>query len=244
MAGAAGAEEERPACVYLRPELARLMDAVTFHVSFDRDSMVPDMAEGPAWTPKLSGSYDKSSPGPQFAAGLIGRALVLGSGRAAYPRPGNVPLEQRGAVAFWIKPQGWTRPSDRNVTFVMTSNATFYLQRQGPMLGPDNKVLRHEGIQYLARDGDRLANVTGDHEWANDRWYLVVANWSWPAFELSINARPFAGKALTGVPKESLFADLAVGDAGASPRGLLDELFVFRRPLTIEEVQLLWKLGR
>ena len=228
---------------YLRPEMRDLMAAVTLHVSFDAETTTPDMAEGPKYAPKFVGVPKQDAAGPRFAPGLLGKALVLGSGAAVYPRAGNVLLEKRGAVAVWIKPEGWQRPNDRTCLFAMTTDAAFYLQRQGPLLGEDNKVRRHEVIQYLVRDeGRRLAGTSDYSAWTNGRWYLLVANWSWPTFELSVNGEPFAGKSLRGTPGKDVFGDLVVGDRGGSPRGLLDELTAFRRPLSLEEARLLYQL--
>jgi hypothetical protein len=228
---------------YLRPEMRELMAAVTLHVSFDAGTMTPDMAEGPKWAPKLIAASKQDAGGPRFAPGLLGKALVLGSGAAVYPRAGNVLLEKRGALAVWIKPEGWQRPNDRNCLLAMTTDAAFYLQRQGPLLGEDNKVRRQEVIQYLVRDeGRRLAGTSDYSAWTNGRWYLLVANWSWPTFELSVNAGPFQGKSLRALPGKDAFGDLVVGDHGGSPRGLLDELLAFRRPLSLDDVKLLYRL--
>ena len=61
--------------------------------------------------------------------------------------------------------------------------------------------------------------------------------------ELSVNGEPFQVRALSDVPEAESFGDLVLGDRGGKPRGLLDEVLAFRRPLTLEEVRLLWKLG-
>lgn len=228
---------------YSKPGLRRLMEAATFHVSFDGGSMTPDMAEGEKYEPSIHKSQDASSKGPQFAEGLIGRALVLGSGSAVYPRAGNVLLERRGAIAVWIRPESWQRPKDGNCVFAMTSNATFYLQRQGPDQDEEGRVRRHEMVQYLALvPGERSGVLGGGSAWENGRWYLLVANWSWPAFELSVNGQPFAVKSLSGPPAEGVFGGLVLGDRGGSPRGLLDEFMAFRRPLTLDEAKLLYGL--
>jgi hypothetical protein len=227
---------------YLRPEFQALMDAVTFHLSFDRGSMTPDLAEGDVYQPQtIRGG--KSQASPQFAPGLLGQALVLGSGMAVYPRPGNVLLENRGAIAFWIKPQGWQRRNDDNIVFTMTTNASFYVERQGPLYDEQGRARRHESVLYLVRDeGRRLLSLADGSPWENGRWYLVVVNWSWPTFEMSVNGQPFSGRGLSAVPGPKTFGALIVGDCNG-PRGLLDEFMAFRRPLTLTEAQLLWGLA-
>lgn len=230
---------------YRRPQFERLMDAVTFHVSFDADSMTPDMAEAAEYEPKVYGPHSKATAGPQFADGLIGRALVLGAGGAVYPRVGNVPMERRGAIALWVRPHGWQRPRDGNCVFAMTSNAKFYLQRQGPLVDDDGKVRRHEGVQYLVFVPDqRTPTLTAGSTWKNDKWYLLVANWSWPTFELSVDGGPFQVRSLAAVPPQGNFGSLVLGDRSGNVRGLIDEVMAFRRPLRIEEARLLYGLGK
>ncbi|NOX55537.1 MAG: LamG domain-containing protein [Planctomycetes bacterium] len=227
---------------YLRPEFRSLMDAVTFHMSFDAGTMRPDMAEGPKWEPTVFGSRRGEFTHPRFAPGVLGRSLVLGTGGAVYPRLGNVLLERRGAIAVWVMPENWQRPRDDNCVFVMTSNATFYLERQGPDID-DGRVRRQEGILYITRvPGARPATINGGSDWQNGRWYLLVANWSWPTMELSVNGQPFLVRSLSQSPRPGTFGNLVVGDRSGRPRGRLDELLAFRRPLKLEEVRLLWTL--
>ena len=80
------------------PALRELMDWVTFQLTFDAGSMVPDMAAG-----EYSFSLQET---PQFAPGLRGQALIAGegSGRAIYPRGPNATMGTRGAVSLWICP--------------------------------------------------------------------------------------------------------------------------------------------
>ena len=229
---------------YARPEFRRLMDAVTFHLSFDADSMRPDMAEGRSFEPSAFGSHVQKFSRPQFADGRVGRALVLGTGGAVYPRADNVLLERRGAIAVWIQPRNWQRPRDGNCVFTMTSNTTFYLERQGPDIDQEGRVLRHEGILYIANlRPTRAMTINGGAGWENGRWYLLVANWSWPSMELSVNGEPFKVRSVSRVPKQGEFGNLVLGDRAGKERGLIDEFFAFRRPLTLDEVQLLWQFA-
>lgn len=236
---AMGADPNQQSSPYLRPGFRRLMDAVTLHVSFDRGSATPDMAEGKNYTPKVSAPKD----GPktlQFAPGLVGQAMVLGSGNVTYPRADNVLLGKRGSLALWVKPDNWQRPRDGNCVFAMTTNSTFYLERQGPDVDSDGRVRRHETVLYLAgAPKKRLFNIGAWSPWQNGRWYLLVANWSWPTFELSLDGQPFDVQSISDVLDDAGFGDLVVGQRGGPARGLLDEVMAFRRPLTLEEARLL-----
>jgi len=86
----------------------------------------------------------------------------------------------------------------------------------------------------------RFTCLTGGR-WENDKWYLLVANWSWPRMELSINGGPFRTRSLPDVPEPGNFGSLLIGSR-VGDRGLLDEFLSFNRPLTREEAQLLYRL--
>ncbi|MBT4817191.1 MAG: hypothetical protein HOJ57_25870 [Lentisphaerae bacterium] len=235
-----------PNSPYLQSELAVLMDAVTLQMSFDNRSMTPDMSAAESdLKPRVFGPYSDRKAPPEFTAGLIGDGLILGTGVAMVATAGTVDFAHQGAVALWVKPLEWKRPNGSNCVFVMSSAATFYMQRQGPAVGKDGKVRRHENIQFLAKarkKDKRFTGITGGN-WENGKWYFMVASWSWPNMTLSINGSPLRTKALRGKPEDSRFGNLMVG-AGGGDRALLDELLVFSRPLSLEETRLLYKMLR
>lgn len=225
---------------FANPALRELMPWVTFQLTFDAGSFVPDLAAGEAKF-TLQGK-------PLFAPGVKGAALVAGgpegSGVALYPRGANAPLESRGAVALWVCDAGWTRVNGGNTTLLMTSNATFYVQRQGPLVeGPT--VKRFEGLQYLM-----LSPVTGNQclmygtaQFPPGVWHLLVANWSWPTMSVSLDGEEFQTATVKAAPGAELFGGLAVGATGGE-KTLLDELTIFRRPLALPEVRVLYEALR
>ena len=221
------------------PQLRGLMDWVSFQLTFDAGSMVPDMA---------AGEYEFSVQGtPQFAPGVRGLGLVAGadSGRATYPRGVNATMATRGAVSLWVCPVEWTHVNGGNTTFLMTSNASFYLQRQGPAHNDEGVCTRHEGFQYLIR-GEVTGNKTlmvGTGEWPLGRWRLVVANWSLPMMSLSVDGGEFQSVSVKEVPGDDYFGSLLVGATGGE-RTLIDELTIYRRPLSLEEARLLYETFR
>ena len=215
--------------------LRALMDWVTLQLTFDAGSFVPDMA---------AGSPEASIHGtPQFADGLKGQALVAGgpSGGAFFARAGNASLETRGALAVWLCPLEWTHDNGGNTEFLMTTNASFYLQRQGPMHNAEGVVTRQEAVQFLM-----LSEATGNNclafgteGWPNGKWRLVVANWSWPTMSLSLDGGEFQSLSVKQSPTAANFGDLAIGSAGGE-KTLVDELMLFRRPLSLAEVGCLY----
>ncbi|MDD5520777.1 MAG: DUF6067 family protein [Kiritimatiellae bacterium] len=220
-------------------ELDPLMDCVTFYLSFDNSKFEPDFAAGRG-VGKLSGNAS-------FVSGVSGQAELIGTGGAAaiFSRTNNFPVTRRGAVSLWVSPQEWDHRNDGNIVFMMTGNASFYLQRQGPLYKSDGQVQRHEALQLLC-----LSPVTGHagimhncSDWKNGDWHFLVANWQWPVLEFSVDGGPFQAKAVVHMPTEQTFGDLIIG-GHTGPKTLLDEVTIYRRPLTETEARLLWRNPR
>lgn len=221
---------------FARPELRALMDWVTFQVTFDGASLSPDMAAGEyKFTPRGT---------PQFQPSFKGLALQAGgeTGAAIYYRARNFPLETRGALSVWLCPLAWTRDNGPNTEYVMTANSTFYLERQGPLHNAEGVVTRHEGLLYLMR-GTSAGNQTLHADtvsWPQGQWRLIVLNWDWPVLGISVNGGDFSTATTTGKPRPEQFGDFVVGSRGGEVT-LMDELMIYRRPLTVAEAQALYQ---
>lgn len=214
------------------PELRQLMEWATFQLTFDAASMTPDMAAGES-KPSINGT-------PQFAPGLRGQALVAGSGVGLYPRAGNATFDTQGAVALWVCPDGWTHVQGGNTTLVMTTNSSFYLQRQGPWIeGPVLK--RQEGLQFLlfSKTVGNGSLMFGTKGFPNGQWRLLVANWSWPTMSFSLDGGAFQSATVKGRPQPEEFGGIVVG-ANGGEKTLLDEVTFFRRPVSAAEAKVLY----
>jgi hypothetical protein len=217
------------------PELRQLMEWATLQLTFDGGSLIPDMASGES-KPAITGT-------PQFEPGLRGQALVAGdgSGIGLYPKAGNAPFDTQGALALWICPVSWTHVQGGNTTLVMTTNASFYVQRQGPLIeGPVLK--RAEGLQFLlfSKTVGNQCLMYGTNDWPIGQWRLLVANWSWPTMSFSIDGGEFQSGTVKGKPAAAEFGGIVVG-ANGGEKTLLDEVTFFRRPLTAAEVKVLYE---
>jgi len=222
---------------FANPQVRQLMEWATFQLTFDGGTLSPDLAAGDA-----TFSVVKT---PRFATGVKGQALIAGgatgSGAGNYPRPGNAPLETQGAVALWLCPVNWTHVQGDNTTLFMTGNSSFYLQRQGPWIeGPVLK--RAEGLQYLmlSKTTGNQCLMVGTNDWPNGKWRFVVANWSWPTMSLSLDGGEFMSATVKANPTTADFGGLFVGATGGEET-LLDEVTIFRRPLTLAEVRVLYE---
>jgi len=236
IASASAATEDTDA--YRQPGVRELMSAVTFYLTFD-EGLTPDLAAGDKYAPKTHGNYARTHKRPVLADGLLGKALVLGTGSAVYPTLGNASLDSRGAMAFWIKPEEWKREQDGNCVFVHAGRH-FIVERQGPMPGPDGRPRRRASILCIGSgEGQKRSTSIMASDLDNGAWYFLVVNWSWPRLELSLDAAAPKAKATAGQPPANAFPAFSVGSRGGS-RALMDELLIFKRPLTPAEIRTLY----
>jgi len=210
------------------------MEWATFQLTFDAGNMTPDMAAGD-FKASLTGT-------PQFEPGLRGQALVAGpgSGIGIYPRDGNATFATQGAVALWVCPVAWTHVKGDNTTLAMTSNSSFYLQRQGPWFeGPELK--RAEGLQFLlfSKTAGNGCLMYGTNGFPNGQWRLLVASWSWPTMSFSLDGGDFQSTTVKGKPLLEEFGGIVIG-ANGGEKTLLDEVTFFRHPLTQAEAKALY----
>jgi len=224
---------------YRHEDLRELMEAVTLYVSFDA-GFGPDLAAGAADEPRLHGGFSGQDKRPDLTAGLLGQALVLGTGSAVYPAPGNASLNSRGAIAFWIKPESWKTDNDPNSVFVHAGRH-FIVERQGPLSGKEGTRNRDASLLCIgSAAGQQRATSIQAPDLPNGVWAFIVANWSWPRIEMSINGAAPRAKATAGHPPADAFSRISLG-ARTGSRALMDEVLVFSRPLTPREIRALYR---
>ena len=231
-------DNPRKDAFFSNPALRELMEWVTFRLDFDGRSMVPDMAAGDSAF-RLQGT-------PIFADGLKGSSLMAGEGgSASYRLPLNFPLSGRGAMTMWICPVAWTHQNGGTTVFAMTANSTFYLERQGPGHNVRGELTQDEIVLFLVRTpASGSACLTfGTRDWKPGVWRFIAATWSWPIISFSLDGGPFTSKTLKATPKANEFGDMTIGAQGGE-KTLIDEIMVFRRPLSDAEVKLLYENTR
>lgn len=214
------------------PDLRALMDEVTFHHSFDHESLLPDMAAGD-W------SFTRTD-NPRRAPGLRGMALVAGTGRLVFADARNWTITTRGGMALWVSPVKWDHDNAGITTFVISERAAFYIERQGPKRKPDGLWARHERILAGMQRGVRGSKSAVCDSWRPGEWHLLAVNWSWPELLLSVDGQPFQAKVFEHKPDASLFRGFRLGARGGDLT-LMDEVFFFRRPLSNPEVRKLYQ---
>jgi len=211
------------------------MDAVTFHHSFDHESLAPDMAVG-EWKFQRHGE-------PKLAPGLLGKALVAGTGALFFADARNWTIATRGALVLWVSPVRWNHHEAGNTYFVVSQRAAFYLERQGPLPKPDRSPGRQEvvlaGLQGSLR-GSRGADCK---LWKDGEWHMLAVNWSWPQLALSLDGGAFSAIEFREKPDPGLSGGFMLGSRGGD-HTLLDEFFCFNRPLSEDEVRTLYEALR
>ena len=154
-----------------------------------------------------------------------------------------------GSLSFWIAPDNWL--SRKQVTargYLVFINAkltkgAFIVERQGfdgkrrdYLLTLLNKVMSPMPLV-----------VSGSTEnWENGKWHLVAVNWDEKGFSVSVDGNKFHrtkySRSLTAADfSGKLF--FALGGGSAQESSLIDEFCIYRRPLTPEEVQQIYKNG-
>jgi len=214
-----------------QPALAALMDAVTFYHSFDHDSLVPDMAVGD-WKCQRLGE-------PKLAPGLLGKALVAGTGSLTFRDARNWTIKTRGALALWVSPVDWDHLNAGNTNFVVSYGSAFYVERQGPLRKPDGGWRRNESLLTGMQRGVKGGKGAGCRHWKPGEWHLVVVNWSWPELSLSVDGRAFSARVFSKKPDPKLFSGFVLGSRGGDLT-LMDEFLCFNRPLSQREARSLY----
>jgi len=129
-----------------------------------------------------------------------------------------------------------------NTVFAMTGNSTFYIERQGPLHNEKGELTRQECALFLVStpQAGHQCLIFGTGDWSIGKWRLLVANWNWPDMAFSVDGGPFQIGSLKSSPHEAEFGHLLIG----SPSGektLLDEIYIFRRPLTEAEAKAIYE---
>ncbi len=220
------------------PILREISADIVFHLSFDGGNMQPEMASG--------SSKFQARGNPRFVPGFKGLALAVGgsqTGLAFYENKLNFPIGSSGTMIMWVCPVAWTHYNGPNTVFAMTSNSSFYIERQGPGHNEKGELTRQEGVLFLINTptaGNSCLNF-GTANWQEKKWRMLAAVWNWPEMAFSVDAGTFAVRSVKQPPLEKEFGSLIIGASGGEET-LLDEVYIFKRPLTHQELKTIYQL--
>lgn len=216
--------------------LQRFNSSITFYASFDHLPADADLSTG-------DGKANVPARPHELRDGLFGKALLCGQTPVSYQAAGNIDLARPGALAVWISPQDWKRQGETPYLFFVLLHGA----GRGIMMGRMGGTANQEVLYAHAQVGQQTASVLSGHtrDWHSGGWHLLVLNWRAEAVEFSVDGGElqrggtpwFAGATGEG-------GGLNVGNEGTpNQQYLADELTVFDRPLTNEEIRWLWGQG-
>lgn len=243
-----------PALEWLNPE-------IVFCLSFDDESLYPDLSLGDVEPLSSSGE-------PSFVDGLYGKALLLGGPNGImvnYQAADNLELTKPGALSFWMTPEDWIqadgeakeRPYLRFLHLQGVGAGYLFIQRQGfvnKTLADGKLSKRSDMFQvgiYSFKDWQKqLLGAYDTIKWEKGEWRLFVVNWDRNGMSLSINGKLITQTKYSRPLSEEDFPEpgspkclFRIGSGKSKETTRLDELIVYRRALSEAEMLKLYQAG-
>jgi len=229
---------------------------ITFYWSFDNDSAAPDMSEI-ALEPQITGS-------PEFGGGRYGNALFLGDGtgkgvRVNYIGEGSIVKASGGAVVFWVCPKKWVKKDAPQRAYLIFVNidgtpGACMIQRMGFCSDPAKKRLDRFTAGFV-NFKDMKASVQQGIDtlvWMDDVWHLIIISWDSASYHVAVDGNAFQSRQfsrsltdddfVSSKRRQIFFGGAALADEFTSGETtLIDEVIIYKRPLTQSEADLIWK---
>jgi hypothetical protein len=212
------------------------VEDLSFYATYD-DSLAAVAAAGEARPQKVLGQYG-------FAPGILGKAVVAGErGKALAYAVGRNLDTQRGSISFWLKAMDW-QAGDFKDHYLVSIPDRFGIRAASNSGGVHLEWENFGGATYLYPQGPN-----------KNQWKHLVYTWGDKEVVLYQNGQ-FAGRVQRDdriyfshptpeLPKivEGLFhiCDPTKTQAGVNNTTVIDELMIFKRPLTATEVKNLYR---
>jgi len=181
---------------------------------------------GPAAAPAIEGIRIEAEEG-RFVPGVRGRAW---RGRLAVAAPRILGLDG-GAIEFWFQPAGWNSCSDRNVVIVETNGFIYYLLNSENPNGVPLTLYFDKGdgggLHFV---GDRTGTLCFPGTWRH-----AIVSWKGKDIVLYLDGREAGrscGEPLARPGGRGVLDRIVFMPHGA---GIVDEVFLYDRPLLPEE---------
>lgn len=228
----------------LNPAIAHFSDKIVLYASLN-GYPIADLSVGNGKPIGGGGAWKEK----HWEKGLWGKALRSDAPPIRYDSRKHVRLEASGALAFWVAPDNWSVSSDPTfISFLRVEAGSEQGFRQLQVIRMGEKVNNGVLAAYFKLGATSntvpLGTFSGDAR--APRWHLFVVNWTQSYLEASYDGGRLIRQANpAGAPASS-------GDAGAYisiPGGgdardfpyLVDEILIFSKPLTNEEVLWLYR---
>jgi len=215
--------------------LALTNDDLLFYCPFD-GSLEPTVHRGDGG-PKATGTFT-------FAKGKAGRGVLVGKRGTMleYPAAGN--FEPRaGAISVWVKPLNWeSRDNRHHIFFSLRGNPRWLLYKYA---AGNTWFYIRVGTDKLTRIGPDAFDAAKMFLFKPGRWAHIAVSWQDGRASIRVNNIPFGRVPLELPEKVRMEKFFSVGSPVwktdvARHDTVIDELMIFRRPLTAEEVAALY----
>ena len=225
-----------------------LGDGLIAHWKFDESNGVK------AQDASGSGHTETLLKQAEFRPGLIGNAAQLEL--AIHPPVGSrvtvEPFEIEGGdrhitLAAWIHPYAFGRCAKRQARIISKT------QSEGQYMGGTHYwtlTFWEQGLRFaLTTDTGRSDAITDSKIVQPNKWYHVADTWDGATMWLYLNGKQVASQARDGQLLSTPSVGICIGNEtkyieGINFQGLIDEVRVYSRGLTANEVEDLVKMGR
>jgi hypothetical protein len=224
------------------PGSKNLKSEISYYISFDKSSIELD-----------SGVAEIKSPQSQeFARGRSGMAMV-----AAGTKPTEIGLEKHiwskpGALTIWVAPASWIQQGSATqrglVVFLrlpLGNEGKFILERQGFDESSNRQDQLIAGVFGVPDFNEKMMLIPASTlNWEQNQWHLIAINWDKTSFSVSVDGKDFKTETfpreLTSLEcPEDMPSSIQMGynQEKSDEKTLIDELTIYKRPLTIGEVR-------
>ena len=182
---------------------------------------------------------------PEFEEGKIGKALVVGDRKISvgFHLKENINLD-RGSIAFWVAPLDWDHDTVASHSFIHAKGKE---ELQVYYFFSGKAIFVKLGFQ----ERKLIIRDTAPAEWKKGEWRHIVLNWEPSRVVLYDNAYLRAEimrdisipRVIGSVLYMGKFPELSKDAFTFKNDTLIDELYIFNRPLTVYEIRKLMGRG-
>lgn len=175
---------------------------------------------------------------PSFVDGKIGKAILSGdtNGYLAYSTDKNV-IPERGTIEFWFNPVNWNGNDDKFHVFFETKGASSITIYKYFDISYSSAIFMVSPTPEPKFRPQALGNMTGAKP---GEWHHIAVTWTQKEIRIYIDGKASRPENLWTRELVKLGASFAFGDRSWNARSgcetLLDELYIYNRPLTESEV--------
>ena len=206
----------------------KLNEGLLYHATFD-NTLKAERAAGEAILTAF-GPEDQ-----RFAPGIMNQGLRIGVNDAKEKFYAIVPVSRnidhkQGSISFWFKPENWDGNCKDFNLFVsgVQKNNYFYIYKYGaPSFG-----------FCTINAGKSTFKQTSSQDWKRGEWHHIAVVWASDYQRVFFDGKPIVtdSRQLANEPMTALYLG-ARGWEAEKGTSILDELKIYNRPLSLQEIQ-------